>query len=88
MSTCQLHRDNIDSLLATSLATNRNLDKNFRTWLEACHRDLDKTTMYEQLVTPSEQTQLRKKYGVNTTFFHRMSDGSRTIEVRQSFGFV
>lgn len=57
------------------------MEKNFRTWLEGCHRDLDKTTMYEELVPPAEQSQLRKKYGQNATFFHRMSDSSRTIEV-------
>lgn len=57
------------------------LDKNFRQWMGQCHRDLDKTCMYQELMPAEDMRQLRNVFGHSTTFFKHVTDGSRTIEV-------
>lgn len=81
------YRDNLDTLLANAIATDRKLEKSFRMWLEQCHRELDKTCMYQELMSAQDQLRLRKLFGHSRTFFKRVTDGSRTIEVRAVWAF-
>ena len=59
----------------------RNIDKNFRNWLERCHRDFDKTCLYKEPMGTEEMMRLRKLFGFSNTFYKRVSGGSRTVEV-------
>jgi hypothetical protein len=64
------------------MGTDRKLDKTFRSWLEECHRDLDKTCIYQDPLPNVEMQRFRRQFGHAKTFFKRVTDGSRTIEVR------
>jgi hypothetical protein len=66
-------------LLTQGIPTDRNVDKKFMTWLRHCNLQLDKTTMFSDLLP--DQASLRKRFGENATYFRAMSDGSRTIKV-------
>lgn len=83
-----VYRDDLDVLLVNAMGTDRKLDKSFRTWLEQCHRNLDKTCMYQDLMPPDDMNRLRVKFGQTTTFFKRVTDGSRTIEVRAVYAML
>ena len=73
-------RDNIDALLANAVPHDRQMEKTARAWLHACHQNLDKTTIYDNMLP--EQQIMRKRFGEQCTFFGQMFDGSRSIEVR------
>lgn len=68
-------------MLASATSANRKLGNHFHTWLGGCHRELDKTCMYREPMPAEAMLRLRKLFGFANTFYKRVSDGSRTVEV-------
>jgi hypothetical protein len=48
-------RDNLARLLENASPTDRQLEKHFREWLTACHRNYDRSVKFEVLCHPAAQ---------------------------------
>jgi hypothetical protein len=48
-------RDNLSLLLESASPTDRQLEKHFKEWLTACHRNYDRSVKFEVLCHPAAQ---------------------------------
>eukprot|EP00798_Chlamydomonas_sp_ICE-L_P006653 gene6653-3315_t len=74
-------RDSLPQLLATSVASGKNIEKRLREWLVDCHRQLDRIVRFEGMGDAAFKAMARKELGEYHTAFERVWDGSRALKV-------